>query len=331
MSNPAQSTIHQTFAMVRKEWLEARRDRFFSALTGFMLLAALISLTTGAIALAAEVADFTSAKDLLLSLGKSITNLDAGEFYPLKLLRGAIEQIEIVGAVLGIIVGFRSASGERGRQTLALVLTRPVTHRQFVMSKALAGISLIASSLLMVFAALTIFLIVISGVGLSTDDLTRIGLIWGLSTLYVSAFFLLTLLLCLHLKNPATALLAGFITWLILVLIAPQIGDTLDPDNQVAGGVFKQLHVQKAEQDKIKQGYATFETIRNGVEVASITKHFERASFAVLGIKDNYTGKPLLPILSEKLSDLLWVLFSFLGLAFITIIKPLQFSKLVKE
>ena len=95
------------------------------------------------------------------------------------------------------------------------------------------------------------------------------------------------------------------------MLVAPQVGDTLDPDNQVAGGVFKQLHIPKAEQEQIKLGYATYETLRNGIETASVTKHFERASFAVLGIKDTYTGMALTPIIHEKSGDLWGVIISF--------------------
>jgi len=50
------------------------------------------------------------------------------EFYPLKLMRGMIEQVEIMGAVIALVAGYRAAAAERGRQTLALILTRPLPH-----------------------------------------------------------------------------------------------------------------------------------------------------------------------------------------------------------
>lgn len=322
---------HPVRAIAAKDMADARRDRFILIVTGFIALAALTSLVTGAIALAAEVATYNDAKAMLLSLGKSIDSIAAPDFHPLKLLRGAIEQIEIIGAVLGILAGFRAAVSERGRQTLALIMTRPVKSWQFLAGKYLAGLVLLSLALFAVFAAAALALQVVSGVGLTMGDLGRIVIVWIVASAYVLAFYSLTFVLTLWIKRPANALLISFALWLLVVLVAPQIGDTLDPDNQVAGGVFKQLQVPKAEQDRIKAGYATFETIRNGIEAASITKHFERFSFAVLGIKDSYSGKPLGPILVEKQGDFFWIFLTSLGLAVLMIARPVNANRLTKE
>lgn len=324
MSNPL-------LAVAKKDLTEAGRDSFFALLTTFIGLAAVVALVTGAIALATDVATYNAAKETLMALGKSVDAIAAPEFYPLKLLRGAVEQIEIVGAVLGILVGFRTAASERGRQTLALVLTRPVSKFQFLAGKVLAGTGLIAASLASVFLLLGLVLAISSGVPLTADDLLRVALTWVLATLYVSGFFILSLLLTFKVRHTSSALLGSFVIWLLIVLIAPQIGDTLDPDNQVAGGVFKQLHVPKVEQERIKQGYATYETVRNAIEAASVTKHFERSSFAILGIKDTYTGTPLKPILQEKAGDIFWLLGSVLMLSLLLLFNPLNYENLSKE
>ncbi len=105
------------------------------------------------------------------------------------------------------------------------------------------------------------------------------------------------------------------------MLIAPQIGDTLDPDNQVAGGVFAQLSVPKGEQDRIKAGYAGYEALRNGIEVASVTKHFERFSFAVLGIKDTYTGNASGSSPLRKTRRRAWILLFTLGLGGLVLLR----------
>ena len=322
---------HPVRAIAAKDIADARRDRFILIVTGFIALAALASLITGAIALATDVATYNDAKATLLALGKSLDTIAAPEFYPLKLLRGAIEQIEIIGAVLGILAGFRAAVSERGRQTLALIMTRPVKGWQFLTGKYLAGLALLAAALFAVFFAAAVALQFVSGVGLTLGDLGRIGIVWAVASAYVMVFYSLSFILTLWMKRPANALLISFAVWLLVVLVAPQIGDTLDPDNQVAGGVFRQLQVPKAEQNRIKAGYGTFETIRNGIEAASITKHFERFSFAVLGIKDSYTGKPLGPILVEKQGDFFWIFLTSLGLAVIMIARPINANRLTKE
>ena len=318
-------------ALALKDVSDAARDRFILIVTGFIALAALTSLVTGAIALATDVATYNDAKATLLALGKSLETIAAPEFYPLKLLRGAIEQIEIIGAVLGILAGFRAAVSERGRQTLALIMTRPVKSWQFLTGKFVAGLMLLSGGLLAVFVACAIALELTSGVGLGLGDLGRIGFAWVAAVLYVMAFFSLSFILTLWMKRPANALLFSFAVWMMIVLIAPQIGDTLDPDNQVAGGTFHQLHVPKAEQKTIMAGYSTFEGIRNGIEVSSITKHFERFSFAVLGIKDIYTGKPLGPILVEKSGDFFWIFFISLGLGGLMLARPINANRLTKE
>ncbi len=318
-------------AIARKDISDASRDRFILTVTVFLIVAALVSLLTGAIAMATDVATYNEARATLLALGKNAADLAAPEFYPLRLLRGAIEQIEIIGAVLGILAGFRAASSERGRQTLALIMIRPIEQWQFLAGKLTAGALLLSAGLAAVFALAAGLLELTAGTGLGAGDLARIAIVWAAASIYTLAFFMLAFVATLWMKRPANALLLSFIVWLLLVLVAPQIGDTLDPDNQVAGGVFKQLHIPKAEQNRIKRGYATFESIRNGIEISSITKHFERFSFAVLGIKDTYAGKPLAPILVEKSGDALWIIFTAAGLAGLMFSRRLNSERLTKE
>lgn len=317
--------------IARKDTIDATRDRFLQTVTAFLVVAVVVSIVAGAIALASDVATYAAARDQLLALGKPASAIAAPEFYPLKLLRGAIEQIEIMGAVTALLAGYRAAAAERGRQMLALILTRPLRHWQFLAAKLLGGIGLAALSLLAVFVAATFLLAVLAGVGLSGDDLARVAITWAVASVYVAGFYTLSFGLCLWARQPANGLLYGFAIWLLIVLIAPQIGDTLDPDNQVAGGVFAHLSVPKAEQDRIKAGYAGYEALRNGIEVASVTKHLERFSFAVLGIKDTYTGTPLATVLSEKRGDALWILLFTLGLGGLVLLRPISPDRLTKE
>ena len=313
-----------------KDIRDALRDRFILIITAFLGLAALTALVTGAIALRTDVATYEAAKATLLALGKSADAIKPPEFYPLRLLRGAIEQTEIIGAAIAILIGYRAAASERGRQTLALMMTRPMRAWQFAAGKALAGIGLLAAGLAIVLAVLAVTLHVVSGIGLVPNDLLRLAVVWAVAIVYTGCFFLLSFTLALHMKRPAHALLVAFAIWLTLVLIAPQIGDTLDPDNQVAGGVFKQLHIAKPDQVEIMKGFASFESARNGIEVASVTKHFERFTFAVLGIKDTFAGRPLGPILIEKQGDLIWIFLTFLGLSVVLLAIPLNPDRLAK-
>ena len=330
MPDPTIQTPSPIRTIAAKDIRDAIRDRFILIVTAFLGLAATVALVTGAIALRGDVATYEAAKATLLAIGKSADVIKAPEFYALRLLRGAVEQVEIIGAAIAILIGYRAAASERGRQTLALMLTRPMHRWQFVAGKIAAGIILLAGGLGLVLGGLTVVLHIVSGIGLTIDDLARIALVWGVAVAYTSCFFLLGFILTLHMKQPSHALLVTFAVWLLLVLIAPQIGDTLDPDNQVAGGVFKQLNIAKPDQIEIMKGYTTFETVRDGIEQASVTKHFERFAFAVLGIKVTYAGMPLAPILIEMLSNLIWIFLSALGLGAVALALPLNPERLAK-
>lgn len=314
-----------------KDAREALRDRFLLVATLTLAAAAITSLATGSLALHTDVATYAAARAQLIALGKDAAAIASPEFYPLKLLRGTIEQIEIMGAVIALVAGYRAAVSERGRQTLALILTRPVRRWQFLAAKLLGGLLLAATATGVVFAAAALLLATTSGAGLTADDLGRLALTWAASVGYLTGIYAVGFALALWLKSAASGLVYAFALWLLVVLVAPQIGDTMDPDNQVAGGVFAALSVPKAEQDKIKAGFATYETIRNGIEISSPTKHYERLTFAMLGIKDNYTGKPLTDILSEKRGDWLFLILFTLGLGTLVLVRPIHPDRLTKE
>ena len=310
---------------------EQLRDRFLLWATLALIAAATVSLISGAIALHGDAATYAAAKAQLLALGKDASAIAAPEFYPLKLMRGTIEQIEIMGAVIALVAGYRAAAAERGRQTLALILTRPMPHWAYSLAKIIGGLGLAAVSLAIVFLATAILLPIVSGIGLTMGDALRLGLTWAAGVLYLSALFTLGFGLSLWAKSPASGLISAFALWILVVLVAPQIGDTMDPDNQVAGGVFAQLSVPKTEQDRIKAGFAGYETFRNGIEVASVTKHFERFTFAALGIKDTDTGAPLAKVMADKQGDLLFLFLFSLGLGGLVLLRPINPDRLTKE
>jgi ABC-type transport system involved in multi-copper enzyme maturation permease subunit len=325
------NSFAQITAIAGKEIRDAQRTYLLFLLTGFLLLAAMVSLTVSAIAMHAQFAEYNEARDFLISVGKSTAELVPPSFFPMKLLRGFIEHVEIIGAVLGIVLGYRAAAIERGHSTLALILSRPLSQSVFLGGKVLGNAVLIAFGLLVTFAFGTVTLAVISGVGLGAPEYFRIFLVFIAATSYVTCFFMFGFILALRFKKLTTALLVSFAVWLSLVLIAPQIGDTLDPDNQVAGGVFKSLGIAKPLEKEILKSFGTYETIRDGIEQTSPAKHLERLSFAILGIKDTYNGKSLDFIFTERMVDVRWMLATLLALLGALFIFPINISKLAKE
>jgi ABC-2 type transport system permease protein len=122
--------------------------------------------------------------------------------------------------------------------------------------------------------------------------------------------------------------LLAFTLWIGFVLVTPQIGDTLDPDNQVGAGVFRTLGIAKPQEKEIMKSFKTYETLRDGIEQSSPAKHFERLSFAVLGIKDIYAGQPLVSVIQDRLGDVLWLIGLFGSMLGALAIFPLKINNL---
>jgi ABC-2 type transport system permease protein len=115
----------------------------------------------------------------------------------------------------------------------------------------------------------------------------------------------------------ANGLVAALVIWLIVVLIIPQIGDTLDPDNQVPGGLFSALNLDGAHETRVLAKFDTYERIRNGIEEMSFAKHYERFSFAFLDVKvrDTHGSMPVGDLARVMKGDILWMLGYSVALA----------------
>ena len=148
----------QLATIAAKEIRDAWRTHLLLLLTGFPVLAALVSLTVSAVALHADYLSYIESRDLLISLGKSAADLVPPAFFPLKLMRGFVEHVEIIGAVLGIVLGYRAAAVERGHATLALIMTRPMSQSTFLGGKLAGNMTLVVLGLAVTFSVGTIAL-----------------------------------------------------------------------------------------------------------------------------------------------------------------------------
>lgn len=284
--------MSSTCVIAGKELLDLRRDRLFAVLIGFLAVATLISVGVAAAGFRTELDAYNLYVAQLAASG-STTAPAAPHFFPLQLLRGGVEYLEILGALFAIVLGYGTVAKEKYRGTLQLLLSRPASRFAIPAGKVLglAVVWLVVVAVLTVLTTLAILLI--GSAPLQGIDLERILI--GAVVAWVYLVFWSSLAIGITALSPrlSTGLIVSIVVWLAFVLIIPQIGDTMDPDNQVPGGLFTVLQIQKPDELKVLANFAAFDGIRNGLEVSSITKHFERLSFAFLGIKDKYNQLPL--------------------------------------
>lgn len=294
-----------TVTVTLKEMRDLLRERVLLVLGGCLSLLVIVSVLSATLGFHDRVALYNAAVDQLRATGQSADVLSVPQYSPLQMLRSAVEYLEILGAVLAIVLGYVSFARERRSRVLTLVLTRGVTRRQLVAGKLLGG-SVLLGSLTGAYLALAgVAIWLVGGIPLSGAEVLKLTVATVLAFAYLVAFFAFAAALTIMVRNPPTALVVSLVVWIVVVLVLPQIGDTMDVDNQVAGGLFASLGLDKAAATDVMSQFGTYEWIRNATEVLSPTKHFERASFAVLGIKDEFNGQPLGPIVVAKWPNIL--------------------------
>ena len=126
---------------------------------------------------------------------------------------------KIILSALAILFAFNTISGEREDGTLKLVLSNAIPRDIIVLGKYLGG-------MLSLFPIVLVSLIVALVIALSSrvtafdgNDISHIVLIFAVSLLYVSTWYLLGLLLSIWTKTSATTLILSMVIWVMLTIV----------------------------------------------------------------------------------------------------------------
>jgi ABC-type transport system involved in multi-copper enzyme maturation permease subunit len=288
--------MHKTYVIARKEIVDAFKSRRILLLILILSIAMFASVWIGSIGFGRQMRDYNIYLSALPSALRSQA-LKSPQLFPLTLLRAGIEFLEILGALLAFLIGYSSIARERSNGTNLLLLSRPVSKLQILWGKLLGLSVLWAGVLVFNLLAATIAILTIGNARLNGIDYLRLIIAFGTAEIYLTFWTLFGLALTGRLSRIVTSLFIGISTWVTVVLVLPQIGDTMDPDNQVPGGLFATLGIAKGKELAVMSHFHFFDVIRNGIEVSSITKLFERIAFAFLGIKDKYNQLPIKKVL----------------------------------
>ena len=299
--------MNNTVIIARKEWTELLRSNTFLSILMLLTILTVTSLIVSFLVFNNQMTEYDKSLEILKQIGKIPIN-PPPVLYPLNLLRGVVDYIEIIGAILGIILGYISVARERSSQAFKLLLTRPVTLKEIFYGKILGNGMFIYAFMLFVSLLIVLIIIGVGGIMLTFSEMVKVGLFVVFSTLYILIFFMLSFILTLNQESIAKALILSFIVWLMFVLILPQIGDTMDPDNQVPGGFFKSMNMDRTAEKQILANFNGYENARGFVEQLSITKHYERLIFALFGVKTIYNDRSLMSIVSENLDNVIWII-----------------------
>ncbi len=315
MNSPAMTVF-------KKEIKDALRSRVTVILIIGLSAIVLLSLVVASFEFRAKVIDYQQYLQSLKQSGGSVTDLPP-QFFPLQLIRSAVEYLEIIGAIIAIVMGYGLVAKEKNRGTLRLLFSRPIKSADVSVGKLMALACIWLIILVLLSGVMIGSLMIIGGVSLSGTEVVKLFIFAGLAWLYLFMWSVLAMALAGYSKRLSTALVICLVLWLSIVLIIPQIGDTMDPDNQVPGGLFKSLQVDKLHEKAVLAHFTGYETARNLLEETSLSKRFERVSFAYLGIKDEFNQKPLGFIWKTKWPDIA----TLVGATGLSIVLAIIFSK----
>ncbi|HMB44225.1 MAG TPA: ABC transporter permease subunit [Candidatus Methanoperedens sp.] len=302
--------MSNSLVIARKEFKDILHSGIFLTVLLLLLALTVTSVIVSSFVFKSQVDSYQSSLQILKELGKQ-PGSPQPELFPLNLLRGVVDYLEIVGAILGILLGNLTIAREKNTQTLKLILTRPVSRKDLLFGKMMGNAVFIGIVLVFVGLFALLSLVFVAGVALTLTEAVKLVLVIAISWIYIMAFISLAAFLSLSMRSLSNALVVAFTIWLVFVLILPQIGDTMDPDNQVPRGFFNSIHFNKEQGKQVLTKFGSYENARNFIEELSVTKHYERTAFALLGIKPEFNGLPVPDILGQKWFDILVVILFF--------------------
>lgn len=302
--------MNKHFIIAKKEFQDIYRSRTLSIMLGLLLTLTVTSILISTLVFRSQVTQYENSLAVLQSMGKIPTET-APKLFPLNLLRGVVDYLEIIGAIIGILLGYLSISKEKNTKALKLLLSRPITKKDVVAGKIFGNLLFVSGIVLFVTAVILPSFYLLGGIALTVVELIKIFIFALISIIYIMLFFTLSFFLSVQQKTLSNALIICFVIWLVFVLVLPQIGDTMDPDNQVPGGFFKSMGFDKQQEYTVMAKFSSYEKTRDFLEQLSITKHYERAGFALFGIKPIYNEMILSSILVDQLFNITSLLVLF--------------------
>jgi ABC-type transport system involved in multi-copper enzyme maturation permease subunit len=287
------------------EYRAAVRSRVLLVFVAILLIATVVSVYIASVRYAAQLADYRAYRAAAQANG--LPRIAPSPFAAMALLRGALEYLEIIGSVIAITLGYLSVTRERSSRTLSLIYSRPVSGGELAAGSMLGAVGVLGT------LVATTALVGILCVGIIGNDwingtqLLKLLLACVAAVIFLSAFYALGVIATTRAKVGANGLMVALGIWLLVVLVLPQIGDTLDADNQVPGGLFAALALDHNGEVAILQHFVGYERTRTWIEDASLAKHFERFAFAMTDVKERYRPYGIGRLIHETRVDIAWM------------------------
>jgi ABC-2 type transport system permease protein len=291
--------------LARHEYRAAVRSRILVALIAILVAVTIASVYVASVAHRSQVADYNAYQAAAKASG--VDRVAPSPLAALSLLRGAFEYLQIIGAVVAIVLGHLTITRERSNRTLPLIRSRPVTAGELTAGSLLGAVGILATLIGITSVVAIVGVGLVGNDWISAGEALRVLIAYLSSIMYMVGFYCIGAIATSKTKVAANGLLIALGIWLLFVIGTPQIGDTLDMDNQVPGGLFKALGLNRADETTLLHHFHYYETTRTRIEWVSFAQHFQRFAFAMVDVKERYRHHSLGWLMDRVWTDLTFV------------------------
>jgi ABC-type transport system involved in multi-copper enzyme maturation permease subunit len=132
--------------------------------------------------------------------------------------------VRVVLSLMVIFIAYNTVSEEKSSGTLKLTLSNPVPRDQLLLGKFLGGWFVIMGSLAVAALASLILVLSHSFIAFGTDEWSSLLAFIGLSALYLTVFYALSLFVSVLVNRPSISLMILLQAWVFLIVIYPNLG-----------------------------------------------------------------------------------------------------------
>ena len=201
--------------------------------------------------------------------------------------------IGVVMSLMAIFLSYDLVAGEKERGTLSLMLSYSVPRDMVLIGKWLGSYLCLAVSFLICVLAGLIVLMPGGNASMVSENLGRLGVIFTISLVYLSAFFTLGLLFSVISRMSSTSVLRLLFIWSLFVLVIPNISpylatavypvpSTQEIEQRMDEAVSASLYARKEKHSKAAEGISKenlskeekreLRKIRTQIEQTELTK-----------------------------------------------------------
>jgi ABC-type transport system involved in multi-copper enzyme maturation permease subunit len=185
----------------------------------------------------------------------------------------------LIGSLMAIIIGYRSTLRDRLTHVSALVMTRGLSNRQFVVAKSMAVALMLLGILFVSFLCSIVVSSLFPELHLTGTQVLHFAMFYGLSWVYLLTFSLIGVMSGLIAKSQTMALLIPVTLWIIIGFVIPQIISGLEPT-----ALLNPVSITAIDQPR-----SFFTDIQNIIGPFSFAQNYRIASNTLLEFADSST------------------------------------------